>query len=608
MTALLVEDLWFGYGRTPTVRGVTMTVAPGDCYGFLGHNGAGKTTVLRLCLGLLRPSRGRVAVFGSDLARAGRLARSATGALIERPGFVLGATARQNLRWLARLQGMPPTLAAAETSRVLDRTGLAPVAERRVGTFSMGMRQRLGVAQALLGQPRLLLLDEPTNGLDPEGIADLRALLRSLARDDGVAVLLSSHQLHELDGLCTHIGVLRGGELLVEGSVATLRGRLQRHYAVAGPDLPALQAQLAAQGLGGAVDDGRLLVELGSEPPAQVLRRLAASAEVTSFAPEAITLETLYQRAAELAGPAEAHRTPSPAPALPAAAAAQPLWRVFRHELATTLARRSNRLLALLPAASAAWTVYTYHQKTLHHLARVTRGEQFSADAGSGQFAMALALQNAVPCLGLVLLWWASQSVAADLSRDTLRNTLQRSVARGDVWYGKLGALAALAGGSFALLLLSALLAAAVGFGFGDLVEVTRHGDQQPLAAASDVTPVLWRALGQCLLPLGALLATGTLASVLARRPARALALAFALVLVPELLRARLGPNAGWLLTSHLPAGLRDDSAVAYLVAVARGAADAHWQYEGAAVWAPLAWCGAAALLGRLWFARLRAG
>lgn len=608
MTALFVHDLWFGYGREPAVRAVTMAVAPGECYGFLGHNGAGKTTVLRLCLGLLRPSRGRVAVFGRDVAQDGRVARSAVGALIERPGFVLGATARHNLRWLARLQGMPPTLAAAETSRVLDRTGLAAVADRRVGTFSMGMRQRLGVAQALLGRPRLLLLDEPTNGLDPEGIADLRALLHSLSRDDGTAVLLSSHQLHELDGLCTHIGVLRGGELLVEGPVAALRARLQHRYAVAGPDLPALRTQLQAQGFGVTTHDDQLLAELGPTPPARVLRALVAHAEVTSFAPEAVTLETLYLRASELASAHVAPSTPAAPPQPLATAAPQPWWRAFRHEFATLLARRSNRLLALLPAVSAVWTVYTCHQKTLLHLARVARGEQFSADAGSGHLAVALALQNAVPCLGLVALWWSSQAVAADLSRDTLRNTLQRSVSRGDVWTGKLLATAACTGGSFLLMVVVALATAGFGIGFGDLVEVTRHGDRQPLAAAADVAPVLRQALGHCLLPLGALLAVGLSASALARRPARALALAFVLVLAPELLRARLGAEAGWLLGSHLPAGLRDDSAVAYLTAVARGAADAHWQFAALAVWAPLAWLLAAALAGRLAFARLRVG
>ena len=157
-TALSVHDLWFGYSRGGAVRGVSLQVAPGDCYGFLGHNGAGKTTVMRLCLGLLQPQRGRVHLLGIDAQREPRRARAQVGALVERPGFHLAATARQNLVWLGQLQGLTRPLARAAAAHALDRCGLGPAGERRVGTFSLGMRQRLGIAQALLGTPRLLLL------------------------------------------------------------------------------------------------------------------------------------------------------------------------------------------------------------------------------------------------------------------------------------------------------------------------------------------------------------------------------------------------------------------------------------------------------------------
>ncbi|MFN9706923.1 MAG: ABC transporter ATP-binding protein [Planctomycetota bacterium] len=190
--ALELRDLHFAYGRGASVRGVSLTLHAGDCCGFLGHNGAGKTTVMRLALGLLRPSRGSVRVLGIDALAQPRAAKAQCGALIERPGFHLQATARQNLLALARLQGMTRPLAGAEADRVLVRTGLVDAAHRAVGSFSMGMRQRLGIAQALLGRPRVLLLDEPTNVLDPEGVTDLKALLRSLARDDA-GWLLTSH-------------------------------------------------------------------------------------------------------------------------------------------------------------------------------------------------------------------------------------------------------------------------------------------------------------------------------------------------------------------------------------------------------------------------------
>ncbi|MFT7535573.1 MAG: ABC-type multidrug transport system ATPase subunit, partial [Hyphomicrobiaceae bacterium] len=193
--ALALRDLHFGYGSRAAVRGVSLQLQAGDCYGFLGHNGAGKTTVMRLCLGLLRPARGSVRIFGIDPSSDRRRANSLVGALIERPGFHLHVSARQNLVALARLQGIAKRLANAEVGRVIECVGLNEAMNRKVGTFSMGMRQRLGIAQALLGKPRLLFLDEPTNGLDPEGIADLRALLHRLTREEGTAIMLSSHQL-----------------------------------------------------------------------------------------------------------------------------------------------------------------------------------------------------------------------------------------------------------------------------------------------------------------------------------------------------------------------------------------------------------------------------
>ncbi|HEX6812210.1 MAG TPA: ABC transporter ATP-binding protein, partial [Planctomycetota bacterium] len=169
--ALELHDLDFGYSGVPAVRGVSLSLEPGDCYGFLGSNGAGKTTVMRLCLGLLRPRRGAIRIFGIDALQQPQQARGLVGALVEHPGFHLHASAHRNLNWLARLQGMPRRLASAESSRVLGLLSLSHAASARVGTFSLGMRQRLGIAAALLGRPRLLLLDEPGNGLDPEGIA-----------------------------------------------------------------------------------------------------------------------------------------------------------------------------------------------------------------------------------------------------------------------------------------------------------------------------------------------------------------------------------------------------------------------------------------------------
>jgi len=607
--ALELRDLHFAYGRGASVRGVSLTLHAGDCYGFLGHNGAGKTTVMRLALGLLRPTRGSVRVLGIDAIAQPRAAKAQCGALIERPGFHLHATARQNLVALARLQGMTRPLAGAEADRVLARTGLVAATHRKVGTFSMGMRQRLGIAQALLGRPRVLLLDEPTNGLDPEGVADLKALLRSLASDDGVAVLVSSHQLAELDGLCNRVGVLREGAMVVEGDLAALRAQLTTRHVVVGSPRAAIRERLAA--LGVTADerpDGAFVAQLGAVPPGDAARALAKVADLQTFAPEPVALETIYLRASELRGDgAVAGATPkAPRVVTPVDPPPFPRWRAFRHELATLRLQRSTALLLALPALYAAWRVSGYRDSVQAALARVQKGELFSADAGSGWLALAQALQAGAPALALVLAWFASQSIAVDLAGDTLRNTLLRATTRLDVLLGKALALGALALGGGLLLIGAALAAAGALVGFGDLEEVTRTGGRQTLAVAADAAPAVLDAARTLLLPFVAVAAVALAMSALARRPARALALALCALLLPELFRDRLRDDAGWLLTSHLPTGLRDDSALGYASAVARGAADALWRFEAQATLAPLAWLAGGLVMAGLLLRRQR--
>lgn len=589
--ALELRDLHFGYGRAAAVRGVSLTLRPGDCYGFLGHNGAGKTTVLRLALGLVRPQRGSVRIFGVDALRDPVQAHAQVGALVERPGFHLAQSARSNLRALARLQGLPRTLAAAESGRVLELLGLAAAADAAVGTFSLGMRQRLGIAAALLGRPRLLLLDEPTNGLDPEGIADLRTVLRRLVQDEGTAVLLSSHQLAELDGLCNRIGVLRSGAMVVEGDLAWLRDQLRPQHRLRGAPLDALANRLAARGLRSERLGDELRFDLGAEPTAPLLRDLLTHGDVHAFAPEPVTMEALYLAASTLQSqPPTTAEQPARLPPTPMPQGGWPLWRAFAHEVRVLRAQRSTLLLLAMPALLGAWRVFAHHRHVQHQLARVQRGELFSCDAGSGHLATALALQQALPLLAALLLWLASQSIAADLHGDTLRNTLLRAVRRSHVVLGKCLAIATVATLGYGLLVATTLATAALWFGFGDLEEVSKNGDRQVLADARDVAAALWPTLRHAGWPLLAVLTTGLCASALTRRPTRALVFAFGLVLLPELLRERLRDHAGWLLTSHLPTGLRDDSVLGWFAALARGAADALWPWQESAFLAPLAW------------------
>lgn len=599
-TALDLQDLHFGYGSRSTVRGVSLRVDAGDCYGFLGHNGAGKTTVMRLALGLLQPTSGRVEVFGADARARRREANGLIGALIERPGFHLHLSARHNLRALARLQGIARPAAGAEVERVIEAVGLTAAVDRRVGTFSMGMRQRLGVAQAMLGQPRLLLLDEPTNGLDPEGIADLRDLLQHLTRNEGVAVLLSSHQLAELEGLCTRVGVLREGEMIAEGDLESLRRRVGVRHVVTGAPVDAMAQTLEGMQLRPQRDGDRLLVDIGDRAPGEITRALTRAGELASFGPEQATLERIYLQAANVdlpkaTEPARAHESPTPAPAMGRTDRA--LRRAVAFEAGVLARRRSTAPLLLLPCLTAAASVANYQGSVQAGLAKVEAGEQFSADAGSGYLAVAQGLQSATPVLALALLWFSSQAIAADVSADTLRNTVIRSLRRTDVWVGKLTVMLTTAAIGWLALVATAAATSWATVGFGDLEEVTRYGERDLLAPATDVLPTMLAALGVLALPLAAVAVVATAASALARRPAMALALAAAALLAPDLLRIWAPTHSGWLLTSHLPTLWGDDSVLSYLGATARGASDALWLHEPLAAWAPIAWIAAAAAL-----------
>jgi ABC-2 type transport system ATP-binding protein len=206
------------YGHVTAVDEVSLTVRPGEIYGFLGPNGAGKTTTLRMLLGLIRPTAGTARVFGEMPGAPKHLAN--VGALIEGPGFYPYLSGRDNLRVLSRYSGT----AADRIDLVLDLVDLRDRAGDRFGTYSMGMKQRLGVAAALLKDPRLLILDEPTNGLDPAGMADMRMLVRRLGTA-GTTVMLSSHLLGEVQQICDRVGVVAGGRLVAESTVAQLRGQ-----------------------------------------------------------------------------------------------------------------------------------------------------------------------------------------------------------------------------------------------------------------------------------------------------------------------------------------------------------------------------------------------
>ncbi|MFC4147256.1 ABC transporter ATP-binding protein [Micromonospora mangrovi] len=207
------------YGRLAAVDDVTVQVAQGEVYGVLGPNGAGKTTLLRMLFGLIRPDGGTLEVFGRSWRQHGVGSLSGVAGFIESPKFYPHLTGRRNLRLLAGLDGGD---AADRVDQVLDVVGLTDRRHDKVRGYSFGMRQRLGVASALLRDPRLLVLDEPANGLDPAGIRDMRDLVRRLA-DTGLTVLLSSHDMAEVEQICDNVTIMKAGAVVHHGSIAALR-------------------------------------------------------------------------------------------------------------------------------------------------------------------------------------------------------------------------------------------------------------------------------------------------------------------------------------------------------------------------------------------------
>ncbi|WP_205696909.1 ABC transporter ATP-binding protein [Conexibacter sp. SYSU D00693] len=217
MTLIEARGLTKRFGERTAVDHVDLDVPAGSCFGFLGPNGAGKTTLIRLLLGLARADEGRVLIGGVDVAADPRSALRRVGAIVEEPRFHAHMTGVENLVVHAALLDGDPRERIPE---MLDRVGLRGRGDDKVSNYSMGMRQRLGVARALLGEPELLVLDEPTNGLDAEGMAEFRTLIRGLVEDDGRTVFLSSHLLDEMEKLCDEVAIVEQGRVVEQSSVS----------------------------------------------------------------------------------------------------------------------------------------------------------------------------------------------------------------------------------------------------------------------------------------------------------------------------------------------------------------------------------------------------
>jgi ABC-2 type transport system ATP-binding protein len=288
MAVITIQGLTKRFGPVVAVDDLSFEVDQGTVVGFLGPNGAGKTTTLRTLLGLVSPTAGTARIDGKPYRELADPVRH-VGALLEASSFHPGRSARNHLQVVATAAGLPRNRADA----VLEQVGLAGAARRRVGGFSLGMRQRLGLATALLGDPQVLILDEPANGLDPEGVHWLRGLLRQLA-DQGRTVLVSSHLLAEVAQTVDQVVIIAGGRLVTQSTLAALTARTDQLVRVRTPQAETLRSLLAAQGIHADPDGADQLVAAGTTPEAVGQTAAAAGIVIYEMRAERSNLEDVF--------------------------------------------------------------------------------------------------------------------------------------------------------------------------------------------------------------------------------------------------------------------------------------------------------------------------
>ena len=291
------------YGPVQAVDGLDLKVEEGEIYGLLGPNGSGKTTTILILLGLTEPSSGEVRVVGYNPTREPLKVKRQVGYLPENVGFYDDLTARENLRYIARLNGIPDRDSKKRIEEVLKQVGLAEVADRPVRTYSRGMRQRLGIADVLVKQPRLAILDEPTTGIDPEGASQILDMIVRMRDERGMTILLSSHLLHQVQRVCDRVGIMHRGKLVAEGTVDELGARtsgegLEFEAQVRGGGPWLITALEALEGVRKVTAEGERLVIACDEDVRGAIARtiLNKGAELLELRRRTFTLEEIYLR------------------------------------------------------------------------------------------------------------------------------------------------------------------------------------------------------------------------------------------------------------------------------------------------------------------------
>lgn len=607
---LQIDSVTHNFRKQTVIRDVSLAIQPGDCYGLLGHNGAGKTTLLRIALGLLKPTSGLVAIDRFSATAFPREAHARLGGLVEYPSFNESWDGLKNLRVWARLQGFDQGRCRDEAERVFALVGLAGhggiTEQKRVRDYSQGMKQRLGIAQALIGQPSLILLDEPMNGLDPQAIVEMRALIRHLTREENVAVVLSSHQLAEVSGLCNRIAILREGVLLVEDAMERLLENGENRYRLrvaASPEATSAcldSFNIAHCLVEGNAADSTFEMDLGETTPTALTRHLLDHAmDLLALFPCAPSLEDVYLRVEAQAGDSIPAQAPRCAESSMSAlgrprigrAPRWPLLRGIHYELTRLASGGKTFLLMVLPALVASLSIGLLVRDAGDRMGQVGE-EVFSATQVTAFDGMGRGLKTGLPILMILTAGLASQAIAGEQSRGTLRYLLLRPIQRVHITLSKFCALVLVCMAGYLLLVGASFCVSAYYLDFGDLAELLPNGKLFPLVTREAMFACLWPVLYGPILPLVCYAGIGLALGSWIRNSVGALVITLGAVLVLDLGRLLIVSVEvlGWLPSAHLPSALGGHSAVQYYCDMVQGVSNATNPHVSLALVAPLVW------------------
>jgi ABC-2 type transport system ATP-binding protein len=624
---LHIDSVSHRFRNQAVLHDVSLTVERGDCYGLLGHNGAGKTTLLRIALGLLNPSSGRLTVDGFPSAAFPREARARLGGLIDYPCFHESWDGPRNLAVWAHLQGLDRRQCRDEAQRVLALVGLGThsgmTEHKPVRDYSQGMKQRLGIAQALLGRPSFILLDEPMNGLDPQAIVDMRSLIRRLTRDENVAVVLSSHQLTEISGLCDRIAILREGVLLVEDAMERLLDTDKKRYRLrVACDPVHTQACFDSLGLSyrleaGSPADSTFVMDLGAETPASLCRYLLANEiDLLALTPCDPSLEEVYLRIDAqardglLSQSPRAALSPSPSPGRPGLrqAPAWPLLRGMRYELVRFVYAGKMGLLWAVPALAAGMAIVLMVREAGAQAERVGQ-EVFSTTQITAFDGVGRGLKIGLPMLMALMAGWASQAIAGEQSKGTLRYLLLRPIRRQQIAISKFCTLVLLCLGGYVLLVLASIGVSAYCLDFKDLAELLPNGKLFPLVEREAMWELLGSVLSAPMLPLISYAGMGFAIGSWINSGVGALSTTLGAILVLDLGRAFVPYEGlcGWLPSAHLPSPLGGHSFVQYYCDMVQGVSNATQPHAALSLATPLVWLAVTVALAA-WALKRKAG